>query len=274
MIYVLYHANCQDGLAAAHAAWLTLRDSARYIPVQYGHEPPDMEPDSEVYILDFSYDFETLCDMYDQARLMVVIDHHGTAAENLGRFKLAHPKAIVCFTEDYAGCVQAWWYFHAQKPVPRLYEYVQDRDLWRWKRDNSREINDALRSYPLDIRTFDRLVSQAQGGLSDFIIQGKAIRRHVQQQVERLCDYARLSEVGGFEVPVVPSPLYASEIGEHLLKSYPEAPFAAIPIYTPEGTIWQLRSRTGGFNVGALAKSLGGGGHQAAAGFKTEKVEI
>ena len=40
-VYILYHANCQDGLGAKYAAWKKYGDEATYIPVQYGQEIPD-----------------------------------------------------------------------------------------------------------------------------------------------------------------------------------------------------------------------------------------
>jgi uncharacterized protein len=42
MNFVLYHANCQDGLGAKYAAWKKFGDGgAVYLPVQYGEEIPD-----------------------------------------------------------------------------------------------------------------------------------------------------------------------------------------------------------------------------------------
>jgi len=48
-IFVLYHANCQDGFGAAFAAWLHFRDklpaqAMEFIPVRYGEPPPKLPP--------------------------------------------------------------------------------------------------------------------------------------------------------------------------------------------------------------------------------------
>lgn len=40
MNYVLYHANCQDGLGAKYAAWKKFGENAKYLPVQYGEDIP------------------------------------------------------------------------------------------------------------------------------------------------------------------------------------------------------------------------------------------
>ena len=42
MIYILYHANCQDGLGSKYAAWKKFGDNGTtYIPVTYGQEIPE-----------------------------------------------------------------------------------------------------------------------------------------------------------------------------------------------------------------------------------------
>jgi hypothetical protein len=75
-IYVLYHANCVDGLGSRLAAWLALKDTALYFPVDY-HKPIPAIPDgSEVYILDFSYPREVLEEMNARMSKLLVLDHH------------------------------------------------------------------------------------------------------------------------------------------------------------------------------------------------------
>ena len=53
-IYTLYHNNCPDGFGSALAAYLKFGDKSEYIGVKHQQDPPEMEPGSEVYILDFS----------------------------------------------------------------------------------------------------------------------------------------------------------------------------------------------------------------------------
>ena len=82
-----------------------------------------------------------------------------------------------------------------------------------------------------------------------------------------MCRQAVMREVGGHKVPVANGTVFFSEVGEELCKAYPEAPFAAYYMDRADGKRqWGLRSRTG-FDVSAIAKQYGGGGHQAAAGF-------
>ncbi len=53
----------------------------------------------------------------------------------------------------------------------------------------------------------------------------------------------------------------------HQLRLYPDAPFAGVYYDKPDGSqTWSLRS-IGEFDVAAVAKTFGGGGHRNAAGF-------
>ena len=65
-VYVIYHDQCPDGFGAAWAAFQALGyttgngSPVHYIPSRYGQKPPEMDPEGVVYILDFSYNLETM----------------------------------------------------------------------------------------------------------------------------------------------------------------------------------------------------------------------
>jgi oligoribonuclease NrnB/cAMP/cGMP phosphodiesterase (DHH superfamily) len=223
-IFVLYHANCQDGFGAAWAARDFFGDSATYIPVQYGDPLPEMPDGSAVYIVDFSYDRATLEALSTRVEKLVVLDHHKTAKAELDGLPFA------TFDMNKSGAVLTWEYFNPGEPPPALLLYIQDRDLWRWKLPDSREISAALTLEPRDFRHWDRLV----------------------------CDVYDPDEHPAAWEKVV-------NIGRTVLESL------AIHVASiADNEVWSLRSRNG-FDVSAVAKQLGGGGHPAAAGFKVRR---
>lgn len=62
-----------------------------------------------------------------------------------------------------------------------------------------------------------------------------------------------------------------SETGEALCIAYPDAPFGAYYMDRGDGIRqWGARSRNG-FDVSAVAKQLGGGGHPGAAGWTEQQ---
>lgn len=268
---VLYHANCPDGFGAAYAAWTVLGDSATYLPVQYGQLPPGEAMTSDrLYILDFSYDRETILGLVGfNGRGVTIIDHHKTARTELEG--LESPGLEVIFDLEKSGAVLAWEYFHPNEEIPDLLRYVQDRDLWRWKLPLSRQASAALGSLPKDFQVWDfwkmALDSPGSEMAQRFFQRGVAILDDHQIHVESLAAKAHWVEIAGYRVPVVNSPLFQSEIGEELCRLHPEAPFAAVFFcIDQEKEVWTLRSR-GGFDVSQIATLFDGGGHVAASGF-------
>ncbi len=261
--YVLYHKDCLDGIAAAWAAWKYFGDKAGYIAVQYGEMFPAIEPslETEIYIVDFSYPRQTLLDIKPQFKKIQIIDHHKTAKDELQGLDFA------IFDMSKSGAVLTWEHFFPNILVPELLLYVQDRDLWAWTLPYSRKISAALQSYPKSIREFNELVN------TDFSIlaaMGTNLLRNTQQIVDSLAQKAEINyDYFGTKVPILNSSTLQSELGEKLLQLHPTCPFAAVYFYTDLKTrVWSLRSRQDDFDVSALAKSKGGGGHPGAAGFK------
>lgn len=266
---VIYHADCPDGFGAAWACWTILGDDAEYIPAKYGDPVPDSTWNAEaVYIVDFSYPRPILEELAKRVPKVVVLDHHRTAQADLTGLPFA------TFDMEKSGAVMAWEHFHPNDPVPLFLLYIQDRDLWRWELPRSREFSAALWVQPREFPVWSLIASDFgdEAGhesrlASEFLDRGEAILDHVRVTVDRLVGNAKIVPVGGHPVPVVNSPVYQSELGEALCKAHPDRPFAAVYYKPSTGVeVWSLRSRNG-FDVSEVAKSLGGGGHKAAAGF-------
>ena len=88
-------------------------------------------------------------------------------------------------------------------------------------------------------------------------------------RVEKVCENVRWLVLGGVRVPVVNTAWDFSEIGEYLCERFPDAPCGGYYFDRADKRQWGFRSRAG-FDVSALCKQYGGGGHVAAAGFQTD----
>lgn len=270
MRYVLYHANCYDGFGAAYAAWKIFKDDAKYIPVSYGSLPPIMEGAKEIYILDFSYDAEILIPLTVVYNAQVtVLDHHKTAEEKLAPL-LGSNNPKVIFDMNRSGALISWEYFHGGRgaEVPKLIQHISDRDLWTYKIPGSREVHAALVSLPFDFEVWDNL------DVDKLIVEGQACLRFQTQLVDKIIKESWLGTVGGCPlVPMVNTSSSWSEVGEALLKKYPQALFAASFTIKDKIVMWSLRSRASeDFDVSIIAKKYGGGGHKNAAGFECPKA--
>ncbi len=264
--YVLYHGNCYDGFGAAYSAWKKLGNSAKYIAVSYGSVVPEVKNAEAIYIVDFSYDRQTLLDLSFDTKV-IVIDHHKTAEENLKDLIGKYGNLEIHFNMNKSGALMAWEYFHGDgfKEAPALIRHISDRDLWKFEMAGSKEVHSALVSLPFDFLVWDQLK------VDELIVEGAACLRFESSVVKKICDKAWLSRIDEYEVPVVNTAAHWSEVGHELLQNYPEKPFAACFTIMKSSVMWSLRG-PGDFDVSEVAKKFGGGGHKSAAGFKVPRI--
>lgn len=283
----IYHGNCADGFGAAWVVRQALGNEVIFHPGVYGNEPPDVTG-ADVLIVDFSYKRPVLERMAANARSLLVIDHHKTAKEDLAGFmapehggyevarKWVHemrdevPPIRVLFDMDHSGAMLTWRYFFPDRAPPSLLKHIEDRDLWRFDLDGTREIQACVFSHSYDFAVWDCLVERAStiDGRASLIREGAAIeRKHHKDVAELIAVSARPMVIGGVEVLAANLPyIFASDAAGALAAG---RPFGATYFDTPEGRLFSLRSRgDDGADVSAIAKLYGGGGHKNASGFR------
>lgn len=257
---VIYHAGCWDGFCAAWIARKALGD-CEFVPMNYGEQPPDVT-ERRVYVLDFSFPRIMLQAMKVYAETLLVLDHHKTAQAELAGLSYCH------FDMAKSGARLTWEHFFPDQKAPWLVDYTEDRDLWRWKLPDSRVLNTALRSYPLDFVVWDELEGAGYGWKSFEALkdEGMAILRAEKQIVDSHVRQAIETEIDGHRVLMVNATYFASEIAGELAKG---RPFGVVWFEGDEGErVYSLRSDENGVDVSAIAKQHGGGGHARAAGFR------
>lgn len=286
-VVVLYDGD-PDGLTAAFAAWLRFGDEARYIAVARNEVPPPLPGCVALYICDFNYPREQMLALAQQVPFIQLLDHHKTAQDELGDLSFCYFDT----TRSAAGI--AWEYFQGTPP-PAFVGYVQDADLWTWALPCSHEVHMAVDSHPLEFQkwqeisgvTIPRDPHRESACLENLMDDGETCLRFAHAKVNEILDNCRMATFicngsntitfdpdapttgdGVYCVPVVNTPLMRSHVCHQLLNDYPNSPFSAAYCDMPGGVRdWSLRSRAD-FDVSAVAKKFGGGGHRMASGFK------
>lgn len=269
---VCYHGpNCADGFTAAWCAWLTLGDSALYLPLH-----PDEMPEGwrewrgrDVYFLDLCPRREALSDLIARSCRVWILDHHAHLPARLGCLLDPYWRGKVDVTYDpgKSGARLAWEHFHPGSPAPFLVELVEDRDLWRWRLPLSRELNAWLGTLERDFAAW----SEARRELENrarrlgWAEHGATLLRYQRQLIDHLAGRAETATVAGHAVPCVNAPVLQSEVAGELAAGQP---FAACWSERGGWRHYSLRSAEGGLDVGQIAAALGGGGHPRAAGFR------
>jgi len=289
----IYHGNCADGFGAAWAVRKALGDTVEFVAAKHGEVPPDVT-NLDVIIVDFSYKRDALAEMGKVANSILVLDHHKTAQADLDCFdpfeagvrtdrtdfgapkqlgwetalaiasERGAPRVAVCFDMHRSGAMLAWDHFHPGQQPPRLLQHIQDRDLWLFKLDGTREIQANLFSYPYDFEVWDKLMAADVDSLRS---DGAAIeRKHHKDIAELVAVTKRRMIIGGYDVPAANLPYTLTSDAGHLMTQ--GEPFAACYWDTPEGRSFSLRSTNEGVDVSEIAMQYGGGGHRNASGFR------
>lgn len=261
---IIYHANCHDGFCAAWVARKVFPE-AEFIAAHHGDDPPDVTG-REVYILDFSYDLQTIRTMGRSASSVTVIDHHKSAEECLTAEPIPNVRTIFdssksgarLTAEHLAGGFTHW-----------LINYTEDRDLWRHKLLDTKEINAGIRSFPLDFQVWDEM--GIVSGPEIVRQEGVPILRWQQQMVDRIVKSPHIPNIviAGYTVPCVNISCLFSEVLAELAK---DKPFAVAWFHIKGKHCFELRSNKDSnqaVDVSEIAKKFGGGGHRNAAGFQT-----
>ena len=186
-ILCIYHGNCADGFGAAWAVRKRF-PQAEFYAGTYQDAPPDVTG-RDVVLVDFSYKRPTMLEMGNQARSILVVDHHKSAIEDLkedGNYIVdmslwgggpvtwerhmfnpvldqnegcSYARIFTVFDLQRSGAGMAWDFFHPGAQRPALIDHIEDRDLWRFALSKTREIQAAVFSYPYDFAVWDDLMS-------------------------------------------------------------------------------------------------------------------
>ncbi len=263
----IYHGNCLDGFAAAWAVRYALGNNVEFYKGIHQQSPPDVKG-RDVFLVDFSYKKEVLVNMLETAASITILDHHISAEEDLSVL-LKSGKINGLFDMNKSGAMLAWLWFNPDQHPPELIKHIQDRDLWLFKLNGTREINAALSSYPFDFKVWDRLMASNNHELETLKRDGEAIERKLQKDIKELiASGVRRMIIADHDVPVLNvSSAYVSDAG-HIMSI--GEPFAACYWDHANGRSFSLRSSEDGIDVAAVAKKYGGGGHKKAAGFTVE----
>lgn len=258
----IYHGNCADGFGAATVIRMALKpENVDFYPGVYSQSPPDVN-NRDIILVDFSYKRPVLLKMAQKAKSILILDHHKSARADL--INLPH-NVTALFDMSKSGAVLAWEYFNPHKQIPQLLLHIQDRDLWEFKLEGTREIQACLFSYPYDFDLWEQLLQADPQDLRD---DGIAIeRKHFKDINEFIIAASYTTTIAGYhEIPILNAPYFWSSDAGHIMGK--DVPFAACYWDTPERRVYSLRSSTEGIDVSKIAAQFGGGGHFHAAGFR------
>lgn len=168
-----------------------------------------------------------------------------------------------------SGAGIAWDYFHPGEPRPPVVDYVEDRDLWRFKLPMAKSVSAFIRCQPHTLDTWDEL---SKVSVDDMGAGGFGVLVHINAYCRAVANHAYWCEMGDRTFPIVNVTYEAcSEVAAHLLDHF-SVDMAGYFFETGDGR-WQygFRSRNG-VTVHDFAAAFGGGGHPQASGCTVDRI--
>lgn len=280
---IFYHANCVDGFAAAHVIEQhILRDLAQVpilVPVQYGQvETPEqfdalygyMLQNAEAIIVDFSFPPAVMDHIAKTAQKTYWLDHHKTAFEEMKfdintRYDLwAGPNFYLVLDNFKSGAMLAWEFVNGVgAEAPDFIKVVDDYDRWVFQYPQTKDAQMYIRSHSMNRLAFDSLMltsmdemAQAGGMMRQYY--NAQLKNHKKRKPKVIYLYGERGHALNADAA------FSSELGHFLAEQ--SGTFGAV--YQVEGSLLKFSLRScGDYDVSALAKKFGGGGHKNAAGF-------
>lgn len=284
---VVYHDHCNDGFGAAFIAHQALSanlaegDEIVLVPASYG-KPLDaydlqIHRHDTVHILDFSFPVPELLNICELAVEVIWLDHHKTAIDAWTAY-CSNPDAQIpdnltrWLSDNYSGALLAWVHYHddgqelceLHASAPHWVKLIDDRDRWIFQYPQTKAFHAGTSLYP---RTIDnwKVITDPGAGI---IEEGNAVLRYQDQLYEQLMETAHEITIDGIKGLAANVPgQFASDMGHLLCKK--SGTFGCT--YSSDGRGYKFSIRSAGdFDVSAIAKKFGGGGHKNAAGFAIE----
>ena len=172
---VLYHSPCSDGWCALAIAHMWFRSYNLYLDKPYSsiHANPvyigvtagkvesainklieEYNSGAKVLAFDLSFTYNSAKMLFNYFPDANIYDHHKTTLDcwkqpsNESNQAFSHSVRLfdkkLHYDVSISGAMLAWKCFYDNEPAPLLVQFVQDRDLWTWKLQNSREINSGI----------------------------------------------------------------------------------------------------------------------------------
>ncbi len=268
-ILCFFHANCVDGAASA-AVIRKKYPQAKCYPMNHGDRLRARPKGKNLYIVDFSFKPELMLRFKEEAQAVHWYDHHITAVPIQKELGWGEIDLEEC------GATLTWKQEFPDQPLPKILEYVRDKDLYQWKLPDSREISMFLRQVegitnPLNPFWQELLSGPDDAAWKEMSQLGAQGLKHQEMTLKQGIKNGFELDFHGHRTLVVNWSLEASDMGEFIYKDL-GYDIALMFYFTGRGWNFSLRSEK--VDVSQLALKYGGGGHPGAAGFRQTNIDF
>ncbi|CAF2213235.1 hypothetical protein YC2023_093535 [Brassica napus] len=312
-VAVLYHYPCHDGVFAALAAHLYFAANSTpslffpntvYSPITISQLP--LQDISHLYLLDFTGPPGFVQQVSPKVDSVVILDHHKTAIDTLGDVSTTCKNVTKVLDITRSGATIAFDYFTQKlkeetrgncremsdfKRMRRVFEYIEDADIWKWKLPESKAFNSGIIDLGIEYNfnqnssLFQQLLSLDHDsvinrGKESLCRKHKLIHEALEHSYEIVLggaeEFGRCLAVNGDEIAEL-----RSELGNHLAeksKNLKLRGVGAVVYRVPElGDETKLKISLRSVaeeDTTVVSQRFGGGGHKNASSFLLSSTEF
>lgn len=281
---VIHHNKDLDGFSSGAIMKLKYPDSRLFgwdytDPVPWGI----IKDNEEVIMIDISFPMDDMIKLLNITNdKLTIIDHHVSFKKDFDTYEDDNKLKInYIYQEGIAACELGWKWAFPEDAMPEAIKLLGEYDTWRQgdiERWNTQILpfQYYMRTVCVSVETFPyeclHVVGQWQF-IANGCISGKAILTYQEQQDFLACKRsAFIQEFKGLRAICLNTRFFSS----NTLKSIYNPDLHDIMVgFEYNGKVWavSLRSAKPEIDVSLIAKSKGGGGHKAAAGYESSSFE-
>lgn len=314
---VMYHYPCPDGAFAALAAHIYF--SAASLPARFFpntvYSPIKVEElplgqIGDAYLLDFVGPPGFVQQLSPKVDRVIILDHHKTALKMLDEGEFSSENVTKVIDMGRSGATIAYDYFkeklsalengnnlrgresgiHKFECSRKLFEYIEDADLWRWRLHNSKAFSSGLKDMNIEFNEtlnpsiFQQLLSLdvehvINQGLSSLAQKQTLINEVLDQSYEIVLDDGASGHCLAVDADAVSD--LRSELGNQLAEKSRNQNLrgiGAVVYRVPElkdDQILKISLRSlDSEDTTTISQKYGGGGHRNASSFMLSCVEF
>jgi oligoribonuclease NrnB/cAMP/cGMP phosphodiesterase (DHH superfamily) len=257
----------------------------KFIEIDYRMRFPieDIQPNEQVYIVDFSIAPEEMRDLLKITENVTWIDHHKTAIDKYADFE--HDIRGVRY-DGIAGCMLTYCYLHhvtkrgqgdiipfdisMTEDAPMFTKLIADWDVWKFDfGDDTRNFQTAFYAYDFNPDSVNWLRFLEEDSFEkEMIDKGLTMTKYRDSLAEK---YIKL----GFETNFEGRSCFALNLGmanSEYFKSLPQDKYDILIPFSFDGDLFKVSMYSKTVDVSIIAAKYGGGGHKGASGFQCKEL--
>jgi len=292
LVRIIYHAADHDGHCSGAIAryYFEYEMAQPFTMHSYNYNQPfpfnDFSVGDKLYFLDVSYQPNEEMKLFQKKYgwKVYICDHHKTTVDS----DLKEYITGGILSKDSAGCELTWKYFFPDKEMPEIINLIGRYDVWDHSSQNKWDNSifpfqmgfNLFNTDPSNDEYFKETWENVFNGkisstfVNETIYKGKIILQYQNNINERLMRWLPEElEFDGYRAIVANNPLKNSDIMKSI---WNEEKYDIMVFYSKNkhNIGVSLFTTKKDVDCSVLAKKYGGGGHEQAAGFGADRVEI